>query len=173
MIERHNEVITDNDIVLMPGDLSANLRGRQEHFSKLLKLLRGKKFLIRGNHDHEPNEFYLNAGFLLVVDCIEIGEYFINHYPCFETQWTSKREMNLIKIMNLKKRKVIIHGHTHGQKSTLKRLDGIERINVCVDYLTNNYYPKQIHIPKIEKLLISDYVINKINGEITTCVIGD
>ena len=55
MVERHNEVVQDNDIVLMIGDLSAALKGRQSMLKQILQLLKGRKILIRGNHDHEPD----------------------------------------------------------------------------------------------------------------------
>jgi len=140
MIARHNEVISNNDYSILVGDLSASLRDRREHFSELLKLLNGKKILVRGNHDYENDDFYINSGFIAVLETIEIGEYFFSHYPCYESRWTTPKEKEHIKLLKQTKCKKIIHGHIHNKDSNLWVTDGCERTNVCVDYTPDNFY---------------------------------
>jgi len=153
MVERYNEVVQDDDIVLMVGDLSAGLKDRQKLLKEILLTLKGRKILIRGNHDYEPDSFYFSAGFIDVVPFIDIGEYFICHYPCYESQWTSKKERAMMKNMDKAKHKTIIHGHIHNIDPSTWPSDGIHRINMSVDFATNNYYPQEITFPAV-----SDYL---------------
>ena len=149
MIHRHNEIVSNGDVAIFVGDLSAGLRGRDAHYHGLLQLLNGKKILVRGNHDRLPDDFYLSAGFLDVLDYIEIDEYFISHYPCYESRWIHENEKEHLRIVNRDHCKVIIHGHIHNKDPALWEPDGITRINVCVDYEPNNYYPVQLTDDKI------------------------
>lgn len=149
MIERHNSVITDDDISLLVGDLSAGLRGRQDHFQQLLQLLKGKKILVRGNHDHQPDQFYLDAGFVDVVDCFKIPPYFINHYPCYSSKYSRGPENDMMKHVNPQGYHTIIHGHIHNKNPDHWESDGYYRMNVCVDYAPNNYTPVELKYPEI------------------------
>jgi calcineurin-like phosphoesterase family protein len=149
MITRHNEIVQDNDIVLMVGDLSAGLRERQDLFREILKSLKGRKILVRGNHDYEPDSFYYSAGFIDVVPFIDAGEYFVSHHPCYESKWTTPKEKETMKFLDRSKHKVIIHGHIHNKDPNLWESDGICRHNMSVDYVPNNYYPQEITFPEI------------------------
>lgn len=144
MIENHNAVVKDDDIVLLVGDLSCGLKGREEHFQGLLKLLNGKKILIRGNHDYQPKEFYLDAGFVDVVDYIEVGKYFISHYPCYESKWNRAQEKSQLNVINRETCEFVIHGHIHNKDPNSWEPDGITRINVCVDFEPNNFTPIEL-----------------------------
>lgn len=158
MLERHNEVVQDDDFVLMIGDLSAGLRGRETVLLALLKLLKGKKILIRGNHDYQPDEFYKDAGFIDVVDSMSIDEFFICHYPCCLSKWSSKPEKENIKKLQ-DAHKIIIHGHVHNKNPDEWEPDGYKRINACVDYTPNNFYPQEIKSVKILHYLQKNYPI--------------
>ena len=149
MINSHNEVVTDDDFVLMVGDLSANLKGRQDHFKELLKLLKGKKILIRGNHDYESDEFYKEAGFIDIVDYIEVGRIFVSHYPCYESRWIQKQEKEHLNIINRDHCDTVIHGHIHNKNPDEWESDGIKRINVCVDFEPNGFKPVKLDFPEL------------------------
>lgn len=149
MIERHNEIITNDDYIIMLGDLSADLRGRQPHLHRILKLLKGKKILIRGNHDYESDDFYKDSGFLDILNYLEIGKYFISHYPCYESRWIQKQEKEHLKIINRDKCEIVIHGHIHNKNPNDWEPDGLQRINVCVDYEPNNFYPIELRFEEI------------------------
>lgn len=157
MIDSHNETVSDDDIVLMVGDLSAALRGREDHFKGLLKLLKGKKVLVRGNHDYQSDEFYKEAGFVDVVDYFKIPPYFINHYPCYESRWTSGPEKAMMFNLNRNKIKTVIHGHIHNKNPNEWESDGIDRINVCVDYTPNNFKPVHLDQPEIVSFFTDKY----------------
>lgn len=154
IINRHNSIVTNDDVVLMIGDLSAGLRynsNNVDNFKELLKLLNGRKILIRGNHDYEPDEFYLDAGFESVHEYLEIDEFFISHYPCYESRWICTQEKEHLNIINKDNCKYVIHGHIHNKNPNDWEPDGLQRINVCIDYKPNNYYPLELNIPKIQK----------------------
>lgn len=69
LINRWNETVCQDDIVYVLGDVGA---------VKFIKLLNGIKYLIKGNHDTETNEFYRNIGFAEVYDHpIIIGGFWI------------------------------------------------------------------------------------------------
>lgn len=157
MIERHNAVVSNDDIALFVGDLSAGLRGRQDHFQQLLTLLNGKKILVRGNHDHQPDEFYKEAGFLDVVDYFKIPPYFINHYPCYLSKWTNPIEKAMMENVNQQGYHTIIHGHVHQRNPDDWHPDGYYRLNVCVDFPRNNYTPQELRYQEIIDFFAKNY----------------
>ena len=64
LIEKNwNATISENDTVIHLGDISF-----QEEWVKRLGSWRGRKILVRGNHDKMPTELYLNCGFTAVVE---------------------------------------------------------------------------------------------------------
>jgi calcineurin-like phosphoesterase family protein len=157
MIERHNATINNEDFVIMVGDLSAGLKGRYDHFQSLLKLLKGRKILIRGNHDHCDDLFYMDAGFIDVVEYMTIGDTFFCHYPCYESKWNKGKEPKFIKILKKSGCENIIHGHCHNKDPSTWEPDGFWRMNVSVDFAPNNYYPLELEQPEIKEYLIKRY----------------
>ena len=157
MIERHNETVSDDDFCLFVGDLSAGLRNREEHFASLLKTLNGKKILVRGNHDHLPDQFYLDAGFIDVVQYFKTDNYFICHYPCYKSTFNKKTEKYYISMLEKTSCKNIIHGHIHNKDPKKWDSDGYNRKNVCVDFKENDYYPQKLNIKEIEDFVFHNY----------------
>lgn len=144
MINKYNEVVETDDLVYFLGDLSFNPGKREEEFKEIIKNLKGNKILIRGNHDHQPDQFFLDLGFLAVKDYVILGDKFLCHYPCYESQWTKQIERKFIKVLEKSGCKTLIHGHVHDKDSSLWVPDGYNRINVCVDFPRNDYKPVQI-----------------------------
>jgi len=157
IIERHNSVVTDTDYVLMLGDLSASLRGRTDLLKDILLMLNGKKILIKGNHDHLDDLFYLDAGFLAVTEYIIAGDYFINHYPCYKSEWNKGREPWLINQLNKSNCTKILHGHIHNKDPSIWIPDGYLRTNVCVDFVPNDYYPIELTSNAIKDYVVANY----------------
>lgn len=141
IIRKHNLVVKDNDLVFHIGDLSFGVKGREAQLKYYLKKLKGTKVLIRGNHDEYDDDFYIKLGFTAVWDYIEIGDYFINHYPLEFTkirpEWIQDKEYELDVIFKKSKCTKIIHGHNH-----TKQFHDTVRYNVGVDL--HNFYPKKI-----------------------------
>ena len=63
IIHKWNGVVKNDDIVYILGDFGAD---KNEH--TILNQLNGKKYLIKGNHDSNSNEYYRCAGFYEVYD---------------------------------------------------------------------------------------------------------
>ena len=63
LIRQWNNTVTDEDLVYVLGDFS--VPGAE---ARILSQLRGRKYLVKGNHDTNTNEFYRQAGFCEVYD---------------------------------------------------------------------------------------------------------
>lgn len=125
-----NTMVDKNDLVFHIGDVSAGLKGRQDLFGDFLSNLNGTKILIRGNHDHEKDSFYIKNGFSSVQDYMEIGDYFLCHFPLkmdVREDWIKQKERDLHEIFKKSKCTKIIHGHSHTEQY------GGYRFNVGVD----------------------------------------
>jgi len=141
IIDNHNKIIKPDDTVIHLGDLSATVKPHIDEFKTILKSLNGRKILLRGNHDHQPDQFYLDNGFEVVGDHMIVGEYFFSHYPLFaDSKWCTPPEQRLIKLYKNSKCTKIVHGHTHNNVKTWS--DNEFRINACVE--VNNYTPIEL-----------------------------
>jgi len=86
MIENWNKVVTEADEVYVLGDFGAfaycDEPGNQVD---ILGRLKGTKYLVKGNHDTESNEYYRQAGFAEVYDKPVILEEFwiLSHEPLY------------------------------------------------------------------------------------------
>lgn len=80
IVENWNRIVKDGDIIYVLGDF-----GAYNHESLILSQLNGKKYLIKGNHDIEENEYYRKAGFEEVYDCPIIIDNFwmLSHEPLY------------------------------------------------------------------------------------------
>jgi len=58
MIGKWNEAVCDGDTVFVLGDFGA--AGRE---AEVLRRLKGRKLLVKGNHDTGSNAYYRQAGF--------------------------------------------------------------------------------------------------------------
>jgi len=132
LLENYNKIVKSNDIVFHLGDLSAGLGGRVEDLHKIISKMNGTKILLRGNHDYQKTKWYLEAGFSGVYYYLELGDYFISHYPLENNQYAGLLQKRLIELYENSKCTKIIHGHTHKREIDNK-------INVGVDLW--NYEP--------------------------------
>lgn len=80
IVSRWNGVVREEDEVYVLGDFGA---AGQE--ALMLDQLRGKKYLVKGNHDTESNQYYRDAGFAEVYDHpVIIGDFWIlSHEPLY------------------------------------------------------------------------------------------
>lgn len=122
IISEWNRVVEQDDRVIFVGDLSAGLRGRHDELAKIISSLKGRKHLIRGNHDHQTDDWYLAAGFESVANwMLEDRKLFI-HKPA--------TEMNpeVVSLCAGLQYDVIVHGHIHDK---LRKIPG--HFNVAWD----------------------------------------
>lgn len=114
MEERWNAKVRDDDVVMYLGDLTAGLRGRTEFLSGLIGRLRGRKVLVRGNHDHQPDSFYLESGFVSVVRHLFLSDVLFVHV--YGTKSDDKRLHLARETAILQERlspTLTFHGHDH------------------------------------------------------------
>jgi calcineurin-like phosphoesterase family protein len=76
MVEAWNSVVKDNDKVYHLGDVAMRLSGL-----RFVSRLKGKKRLVRGNHDIYPTTEYLNAGFQEIHGMRVLANLLLTHAP--------------------------------------------------------------------------------------------
>ena len=105
ILNNWNERVTNGDMVYILGDLS--YRGRNEDLIALVARLKGRKVLVKGNHD-DVSDYRYEQLFHEVCDYKEIHDSFdkkkyslvLSHYPIFS--WK-----------NMGRGKILLYGHTH------------------------------------------------------------
>lgn len=122
-----NSVVSDEDIVYVIGDFT--LSSKKERVREILSLLKGRKFLVMGNHDYMSVADYIDAGFEKVYDeAIIINEFIIlSHYPMFMTYH--------MPYFN-------VYGHVHNHP---EHKDMTER-TWCVSVERTNYTPVELKL---------------------------
>lgn len=86
LVENHNNLVKDDDIVLFLGDFS---------FASPIDISRykGRKILIIGNHDQRGNDAYLQAGFEFVIR----GAYVLQNDYILHCKYKDPQQSMLIK----------------------------------------------------------------------------
>lgn len=135
MVERYNNHVKDDDVVVFGGDFAF---GAVENARKILKLLRGKKILVLGNHDFDQKGMTIRDYQQFDAVCMQLvlwrsddnnindkkdGHYLLaTHYP--------------IRNDFLPANTINIHGHIHQHSA------GIRHVNMSVEH--TEYQPKNI-----------------------------
>lgn len=134
IIKNYNAVVGKNDVCYWLGDIMYD--ASQDKVRHVLSQMRGRKFLIMGNHDRSHSEtWWKNAGFDKVFpNPVYLAEHYImlSHEPLEELQ-------NVSPIVNY-------HGHIHIQDYDFPNHQNY--INVCVE--KTDYKPVQIQNPLIK-----------------------
>jgi len=126
--------IKKQDVVYILGDVAFDV----EHLM-LLKPLRGRKILIKGNHDdYIPTKYHVEI-FEEIYGMLSYKGMWLTHCPIHPSE--------------MRKRKANIHGHVHDktvQKSwgAWKRPDP-KYINVCIDELYRLYGKPMLTLDEI------------------------
>jgi calcineurin-like phosphoesterase family protein len=138
MINNWNNLITIKDEVYILGDFA--YKGKTQEVNNILSRLKGKKYLVKGNHDKYLNDPLFNSNafdwvkdyFILKYEGLEVVLF---HYPMLS--WYKSHYGS-----------VHLYGHVHN--STVKypefadkiKILGQQAINVGVD--VNDFYPVSI-----------------------------
>lgn len=127
LINNHNSKVNDNDIVIFNGDVMYQ-KCDLEKTLPLIAQMKGRKTLIRGNHDRPFSDDILSKYFERIIPEGEGLELEVDGIPCYVTHYPTcsvKDRFNLT-------------GHIHGAwKFQLNML------NVGVD--VNHYYPLNLN----------------------------
>lgn len=105
IVSNWNARVTNGDSVYILGDMS--MRGRNEDLIALVAILKGKKILVKGNHD-DVSDYRYSRLFAEICDYNEIHDSIggrnvnlvLSHYPIF-----SWKDMG--------RGTVLLYGHTH------------------------------------------------------------
>ncbi|MDL4842003.1 metallophosphoesterase [Aquibacillus rhizosphaerae] len=133
MIINWNAVIRQTDEVYILGDFV--VRGTGKQANEILNQLNGKKYLIKGNHEHYLDDPEFDSSYLEWIKDYYSFKYnkqtiVLFHYPILE--WD--------KFYN---NSIHLYGHVHHKKKEyLRNILGTRAINVGVD--VNNFYPISI-----------------------------
>ena len=131
LIKNWNFLVAKNDTVYILGDISH--RCPVEEVNAMISKLKGKKILIRGNHDKEYDAS-LFEGIYDYYDLRGVASVSISlmHYPMLE--WNRSRHGSLH-----------LHGHQHNSSSYNEEMreQGIRRYDVGVD--ANQYCPVSLN----------------------------
>lgn len=105
ILKNWNDRVTNGDFVYLLGDMS--LRGKNEDLIAFVARLKGRKVLIKGNHD-DVSDYRYQQLFTEICDYKEIYDsvgkekygLVLSHYPIFS--WK-----------NMGRGKILLYGHTH------------------------------------------------------------
>lgn len=87
LIKNWNETVSNNDTVLVLGDVGF---GSKEYIASIIKQLNGKKILIMGNHDNWSEQTYKDMGFHTVsrFPILWNDFYLLSHAPLILSETT-------------------------------------------------------------------------------------
>jgi len=103
IIQAWNETVSPEDTVLHLGDLTLAGFERTLEWTEQLK---GKKYLIRGNHDYKPENWYRELGFQTIPDAYKQVGY--RDGSLMQILFTHE------PVLELPRGWFNIHGHLHG-----------------------------------------------------------
>lgn len=176
------EKVTDNDLVLLPGDFSWEMKlENMEKDLEFIHKLPGKKLLLKGNHDYwwetlkKMREFTKAKGFDN-IDFIYNNSYLFDNYIIAGTRgWTLGNENIVIENMEKSEQKnddAKIRAREE-QRLELSLLDGInkygndKKIIACLHYPPLTIKNKESGFKKIlEKYNVAKCVYGHLHGKI-------
>lgn len=143
LIENWNKVVLPKDEVYILGDLSF---GSAEEVTSIIKQLKGRKYLIRGNHDYFLNdETFDTTQFEWIKDLSHFKEnhiqYQLCHYPILEYNGYFSDHC-------------FLYGHVHNNRQKyFQRLMSPNAVNVGASMI--GYKP--ISVAEIEKIITAQW----------------
>lgn len=112
IINKHNEVISKDDVVLFLGDFSF----KSSEIKEILEQLNGHKYLVLGNHDTESilrNYFSIGLEGVFTTP-IQINNNYFSHEPLIEGERSDIHFKMILKEFKKLTQSVNYHGHIHG-----------------------------------------------------------
>lgn len=156
--------VTDNDLVLLPGDFSWEMKLEDTYKDfKFLSLLPGKKLLLKGNHDYWWETITKMRKFLIENNFNNIDFIYNNSYE-FENKiisgtrgWNfSEEDKESVKILN-----------REAQRLEMSIINGIKRFGKNKEIIVCMHYPP---VSKLNKNTIFSQILEKYN--VSKCIYG-
>lgn len=97
--ERVKATVGASDFLIHVGDVGIDKANGPDGFMKTVAAWPGKKFLVRGNHDHKSALYYMSNGFDWAGDALLFRGVWFTHHP-----WTDPLPAGA---------NVNVHGHLH------------------------------------------------------------
>lgn len=121
ILNRWNKKITNGDTVYILGDISK--RGRNDALIALVSQFKGRKVLVKGNHD-DVSDYRYQQLFAEICDYKEVSDSIsgknyklvLSHYPIL--MWNGQRRGN-----------VLLYGHVHNTAEEQFFQECIEKMN--------------------------------------------
>lgn len=142
IIKNWARLVMEGDVVIHLGDV---ILGRNGDLKDILEALPGEKFLVRGNHDHESNMWYMRNGFRWAAQGLLYGGVWFTHAP--QTNLPDGALLN-------------VHGHLHDQDHR-GGTDSLPEHCKLLALEKTDYCPVEfddfVGFPPVRKMLIPDY----------------
>lgn len=143
IIENWKSLVSDKDIIYHLGDV---IFKRQGTLGEILEQLPGRKILLRGNHDMNKTQWYINKGFESVQNyLITLDGFLLSHHP-----------MNFSEIDSEIEIKYNIHGHFHR-----KNRDEIDRSAEGYPFYSEKHLLLSIEEENYKPVLIDEFIKRK------------
>lgn len=113
LIARWNSVVDEKDLVIFLGDFALCLDDR---IIDRYSVLKGTKWLVRGNHDDRSESTFAKLRFTKVTSMIEYDQIVFTHVPIHPFELEYRWRAN-------------VHGHLHS-----KSIDDDRYVNVGIDH---------------------------------------
>jgi calcineurin-like phosphoesterase family protein len=111
MIDAWNSFVDEDDLTFHLGDFSLLRPVDSDQLRDVITRLKGKKILVKGNHDKDSDSFFLDAGFKKVYDSINVAGVLLVHYPLHEAFSRKVKDSHWGEVSH------VIHGHSHDKKN--------------------------------------------------------
>jgi calcineurin-like phosphoesterase family protein len=142
IINQWRATVRPQDIVYHLGDV---IWGKQEELIQIMNNLPGTKILVKGNHDkNHSNNWFIQAGFAVAVDKIQVGGVILSHFPAI--MLPEEIEFGLINI----------HGHFHNappERWETKLKEHITDHHFLLNLEDNEYRPVSLEAVKKGKCI--------------------
>lgn len=113
IIRNWNKVVADDDIVIHLGDV---ILGHDSSLDTFIMACKGRKYLVRGNHDHHNSDWYIDRGFAWVGDYYIYKNLAFSHAPLTPLPLQNNRQKTGTENWEPRPVDLNIHGHFHRGK---------------------------------------------------------
>ena len=124
LIENWNNTVTDFDTIFHLGDVALT---NESEMKEIISKLKGKKILMRGNHDKKSKEFFRSVGFEIILNNhlkLDKEKLILSHKPLADTE--------------IPEGYINIHGHIHNNP--------LHKINPTINEME---YPEELYSEKL------------------------